>query len=380
MTKQVPAWRGESGAFGNCAPSRRESFVQAARHLGRIVCAVCLVLLLDACWPDASVSVRPPFIPVTFTIDSNWHISVSVGASITTFLGTFSVQTGVSAALSSGSTRVLIVRSVNGIKQEDAFDIREHAVVTLCLNGHFEERISSDTVVIDPLSVPSQINLVADSGTGDSCPSDTAPAPVESTPIPAPTETPTPADSAASTAPASRPTADGQSISLSASSWKPVGGAIVVDRANGILEVTYDPTYWGGIFASTDVGCNYSFSGEGRVLAGGGFGMTVWASIDSSGTPHGQSLQYDVGIGGYRDDQLPDGSETGPVQSAPMDNNWHTVSIRVFNGRYAASVDGSFVFGGSMPVQCTHGLFIRLWNSADVEFRDLAVERISSLS
>jgi hypothetical protein len=115
------------------------------------------------------------------------------------------------------------------------------------------------------------------------------------------------------------------------------------------------------------------------VIAGGGYGPTVWARIDKTGTPHGQSIQYDIGIGGYRNVNLPDGSETGPVHPARVDNDWHTVSIQVSNGHYVSSVDGEVIFKGSMPGSCTTGAFIRLWNSADVQFKDWTITPVKSL-
>ena len=120
-------------------------------------------------------------------------------------------------------------------------------------------------------------------------------------------------------------------IALPVTAWTPVGGASITSRDNGVFDVTYDPTYWGGVIAHANVGCNYLFSGQGRVLGGGGYGFSVYASIDSGGTPSGQGLQYDVGAGGYKDVQLPDGSESGAVHNAVTDNNWHTITIKIRN-------------------------------------------------
>jgi hypothetical protein len=168
-------------------------------------------------------------------------------------------------------------------------------------------------------------------------------------------------------------------VSLAVSSWRPVGGATVTRHKGGIFEVVYGPTFWGGVFARHHAGCAYLLTGDGRVIAGGGYGPTAWASVDNTGTPHGQSIQYDLGIGGYRDVNLPSGSETGPVHNAPVNNGWHTVSIQVFNRHYVSSVDGAVIFRGSMPVSCTSGVFIRLWNSADVQFKDWTITPVKSL-
>lgn len=164
-------------------------------------------------------------------------------------------------------------------------------------------------------------------------------------------------------------------IPLPASAWKTVGGASIIHSAGSTFEVLYDPTYWGGLFTSAKVGCNYSFSGQARVISGSGYSFAVWASVDSDGTPHGESIQYDMDSGGYKDVALPDGSETGPLQDSTLDNNWHTITVRVSNGAYVSSIDGHPIFAGPMPDTCTQGLFIRLWR-ADIEFRGLSVTKI----
>ena len=216
----------------------------------------------------------------------------------------------------------------------------------------------------------------SESGSAGSSPSDSA-------------GSPEPSDSGLSGEPSSSPNDSGSSpsavsaapgpvgIALPVTAWTPVGGASITPRDNGVFEVTYDPTYWGGVIAHANVGCNYQLSGQGRVLAGDGYGFSVYASIDSEGTPYGQGLQYDVGAGGYKDVQLPDGSESGAVHSAVTDNNWHTITIQILNGIYTSSVDGQVIFTGDMPATCTSGLFIRLWNSTDAEFRNLSVTQLS---
>jgi len=188
--------------------------------------------------------------------------------------------------------------------------------------------------------------------------------------------TPSPTSSA-SLRPSPTTTPGALRIALPVTAWRPVGGASITPRSNGVFEVTYEPTYWGGVIAHAHSGCNYRFSGRGRVLTGDGYGFAVWASIDSGGTPYGQSLQYDVGAGGYKEVQLPDGSESGAVYTAVTDDNWHNITVQVLNGRYTSLVDGQVIFTGSMPVTCTSGLFIRLWNSTNAEFKNLTVTRLS---
>lgn len=195
---------GASGAHrpgGREVSPRTEDFVPSSRHLQRTMCAMCLLLLLlAACRPNTSASYRPPLIPVTFSINNNWQVSISVGASITTFLGTFSVQSGVAGSLSPESTRLSIVRAVNGTKQEQVYDIREHGLMTLCLNGQFEESVSKSSVLVTVLSVPSEIDLIPANATASSCHiSTTAPQPTRSAAAPTPAKS---LQSAAQTTPA----------------------------------------------------------------------------------------------------------------------------------------------------------------------------------
>ena len=169
------------------------------------------------------------------------------------------------------------------------------------------------------------------------------------TPVPRASEAATtPAPSASVTLPpTTTPRAAG--IALPVTAWTPVGGASITPRDNGVFEVTYGPTYWGGVIAHANLGCNYRFSGQGRVLTGGGYGFSVYARIDSTGAPYGQGLQYDIGAGGYKDVQLPNGSESGAVRSSATDNNWHTITVQVLNGIYTSLVDGQVIFTGDMP-------------------------------
>src|SRR5215469_8488001 len=45
-----------------------------------------------------------------------------------------------------------------------------------------------------------------------------------------------------------------QTVSLPSTSWRPVGGATVTSHKDGVFEVAYDPTYWGGVFARHHAG------------------------------------------------------------------------------------------------------------------------------
>ncbi len=172
-------------------------------------------------------------------------------------------------------------------------------------------------------------------------------------------------------APASTP------FSLPASSWIPIGGTTVSapDQA-GMFSATYAGTYWGGLYAAPPAGCDYRFDGMAELQPGGsGYGFGVRASVDSAGVPHSEGIQYDAGIGGYRDTLLPQDSETGKVIPASLDNGWHEISVAVFGNQYQSSVDGKVIFSGTTPLACG-GVFIRIWRST-VHLRDLTVTPIT---
>jgi hypothetical protein len=177
-----------------------------------------------------------------------------------------------------------------------------------------------------------------------------------------------------SSSPTSSPSASSNtSISLPASAWTPIGGTtMTAPDQTGAFTATYDGTYWGGLYATPKVGCDYRFDGMAELLPGGsGYGFGVHASVGSDGVPHSEGIQYDSGIGGYRDTLLPDDSETGTVTSASLDNNWHEISVTVTGNHYQSSVDGKIIFTGTTPLACG-GVFIRIWRST-VRLRDLTV-------
>jgi cell wall-associated NlpC family hydrolase len=164
---------------------------------------------------------------------------------------------------------------------------------------------------------------------------------------------------------------------LPASAWTPTGGATVTaPDASGTFSATFGGTYWGGLYAGVSVGCNYKIQGMALLEPGGsGYGFGVRAMVDSSGVPHSEGIQYDPGIGGYRDTLLPQDSETGNVIPTTLDNGWHEISVEVLGDQYRSSVDGTLIFSGTTPLICG-GVFIRIWRST-VELRDLSVTPIS---
>ncbi len=176
---------------------RRFSIVinrQWATRLGISAFLVLSSLLLVGCTaapgkPKVAINYRLPFVPVTFSLDSSGHFSVSAGYSITTPIGTFSVSAEVGTPISDNSTRVSIIHTVNGVPAKDVYDIAERGQMNICLDGRFWENVGENSVTITPLDGISTISIVQ---TGSHCTTATySPA--------ADSETSTPADPEIST-------------------------------------------------------------------------------------------------------------------------------------------------------------------------------------
>jgi hypothetical protein len=123
------------------------------------------LLLLIGCssssgHPAAVIQYRLPFIPITFSLDSNGHFSVSTGLSITTPLGTFSAGAQVGIPISNDSTRVSIVHTVSGMSEEDVYDIAERGPMNVCLDGRFQESIGENNITIQALDGVSTVSIV----------------------------------------------------------------------------------------------------------------------------------------------------------------------------------------------------------------------------
>jgi hypothetical protein len=165
--------------------SRSLAARRAARFPLRLLGALCSVLLLAGCGAQGSAKVEfhytTPIIPVTFSIDSNWHVSVTLGAEITTPLGTFSIEGGAEVALAPDSTQVTIVLNKTG--KEVVYELHGQGTLTLCLNGHLQETVSQSLVEVTPLNAPSQVDLLPGKS---SCPSAAARPPGSVSPAAAP--------------------------------------------------------------------------------------------------------------------------------------------------------------------------------------------------
>ncbi len=161
------------------------------------------------------------------------------------------------------------------------------------------------------------------------------------------------------------------SIALPIQAWTPVGSSTITPGATpGSLQVTFPERFWGGAHSEPDVGCDYTLAGMGRVVGGRGYGFAVRADL-SGGQPVAQGFQYDPGLGGYRDTQYPDG-DGGKVIQAGTDSGWHQFAMSVRGDRYEVRIDGTPVANGPTTLRCG-GLYLRVWDGAVAEFRDLTV-------
>ena len=176
------------------------------------------------------------------------------------------------------------------------------------------------------------------------------------------------------------------SQSVAFSMWQTLPGTSVSSASSGMMTVSSRNTFWAGAIAYPQVACNYRFDADGRLHEGGsGYGLAVRASVTDGDTPHGQritphgqGIQYDQGMGGFRDVLLPNQSESGAIKQATIDSDWHHISVAVVGGRYESSVDGKIVFSGQTPTACGNGILIRVWRST-VDFRNISITPITSL-
>jgi hypothetical protein len=164
---------------------------------------------------------------------------------------------------------------------------------------------------------------------------------------------------------------------LDSSVWESLPGTSV-SAESGMMTVSCRNTFWGGVIANPKVESNYRLDADARLHEGGsGYGLTVRSSVTGKGTPHGQGIQYDQGMGGLRDVLLPDQSESGTVKPTTIDSGWHHISVAVVGDRYESSVDGKVVFSGRTPTNCGNGILIRVWRST-ADFRNISVTPISA--
>jgi hypothetical protein len=151
------------GGKCTCITGKSSSAKLAIAYAIVPVCA-----LLAACGSllgcTGEVGYKPPFIPVTFSLNSNGDISVTAGGSITTLIGTFSFSAQVTTPIGKDSTRLSIMQSVQGEISKTVYDIGEQGPMDVCLDGHFFESVGENSISITALDGASTIDIVQDQG------------------------------------------------------------------------------------------------------------------------------------------------------------------------------------------------------------------------
>jgi hypothetical protein len=118
-----------------------------------LMAAITIILAATGCsGGTAAVSYKPPFAPISLTIDSHGSISVHASASIVTPVGTFSVGMGVAKGMSSipGATLLIIKHWKGGSLVDDVYKIEiESEEITVVLDGRTTLTVSEGRVIAD---------------------------------------------------------------------------------------------------------------------------------------------------------------------------------------------------------------------------------------
>ncbi|MBR7837259.1 hypothetical protein KDL01_28535 [Actinospica durhamensis] len=160
--------------------------------------------------------------------------------------------------------------------------------------------------------------------------------------------------------------------------WSAVGPVTVTQGGDsGAFCITSATTYWAGIYLAAP-GANYTVTVSGALENPVyGWGVAARATVSGNGTSvTGHAIQYDPGVGGYRDNDYP--GDSGPAIGAATDNEWHTLSITVDGSHYTESVDGRQIAAGTLPqaAEAAGGVFIRIWNGAAVELTTPVITKL----
>jgi hypothetical protein len=161
---------------------------------------------------------------------------------------------------------------------------------------------------------------------------------------------------------------------LPVEAWTVVGGTTLTPSADGGFVLQASSVYWSGARA-TAPSCDYRLSGEGRAIAGHGYGLVARADFDDGGAAiNGHGVQYDPEGGGYRDVEFPE-VEQAPTTTATTDDDWHRIAIEVAGDQYRSFIDGRLVFAGTTDAVCGE-LYLRVWRGTS-ELRNLRVQPLS---
>jgi hypothetical protein len=137
----------------------------------RGLCSAALVLLLpfllSACALGAAVGFRPPFVPIRFSIDTAGNINLADSQSVTTPLGTFSVEENASQNLKpEDNIYWLTVRHKDGTRIVDTvYQIHTGESLIIKINGSTTLEFANRSCVVDASS-GSVTSIIVQSGAG----------------------------------------------------------------------------------------------------------------------------------------------------------------------------------------------------------------------
>ncbi len=111
---------------------------------------IALVMVLSGCSPVVQVGYRPPFLPITFLIDTLGHISVQASASIVTEVGEFSVTASDTVNPPDDGFLIVIRHLHDGTISDAAYQIHSgDDEVDVTVDGHIELQITNKRVLVD---------------------------------------------------------------------------------------------------------------------------------------------------------------------------------------------------------------------------------------
>src|SRR5579859_1938717 len=114
---------------------------------------VFLVLFISSCATGPVIPVisyKPPFIPVTFSIDIHGNISFQADASLVTSIGTFSVGVTTSTQPEDGTLLLTIRHKQNGTLVDSMYKIQtDQDEVTVVVNGTTTIQVTKNSILID---------------------------------------------------------------------------------------------------------------------------------------------------------------------------------------------------------------------------------------
>lgn len=121
--------------------------------------------------PMGHIAYQPPLLPITFSIDSNGHISVVLNPKLVTLLGAVSVGVGIVKNLAGTPlpppqlvdvTQLIICQKGSAGKHCQAYQIGSGRKLRIEMNGSFVQNVERNRITIE--AAPGSVINVADNG------------------------------------------------------------------------------------------------------------------------------------------------------------------------------------------------------------------------